>query len=44
MQNYKSPENDGSTKEFYETFWEEIKLPLCNIIKKAYQNGELMIS
>ena len=25
MQNNKSPENDGLTKEFYETFWNESK-------------------
>ena len=36
--------NDGLTKEFYETFWEEIKTPLCNSITKPYQNGELSIS
>ena len=44
MPNNKSPGNDGLTKEFYETFWEEIKTPLCNSIKKSYQNGELSIS
>ena len=41
MPNNKSPGNDGLTKEFYETFWEEIKIPLCNSITKPYQNGEL---
>ena len=25
MQNNKSPGNDGPTKEFYVTFWEDIK-------------------
>ena len=25
MQNNKTPGNDGLTKEFYETFWNEIK-------------------
>ena len=38
MPNNKSPENDGLTKEFYEIFWEEIKIPLCNSITKSYQN------
>lgn len=41
MPSIKSPGNDGLAKEFYETFWEEIKLPLCNNITKSYQNGEL---
>ena len=36
--------NDGLTKEFYETFWEEIKIPLCNSITKSLQNGELSTS
>ena len=28
--NDKSPGNDGLTKEFHETFWEEVKTPLSN--------------
>ena len=40
----KSPGNDGLTKEFYETFWEEIKIPLCKSITKSLQNGELSTS
>ena len=44
MPNNKSPGNGGLTKEFYETFWEEIKIPLCNSIKKSYQNGGLSTS
>ena len=27
MQNNKSPGNDGLSKEFYESFWEELKKP-----------------
>ena len=41
MPNNKSPGNDVLTKEFYETFWEEIKIPLCNSVTKSYQNEEL---
>ena len=44
MPNNKSPGNDGLTKEFYENFWEEIKISLCNSITKSYQNGELITS
>ena len=39
MPNNKSPGNDDCTKESYETFGEEIKIPLCNGITKSYQNG-----
>ena len=44
MPNNKSPKNDCITKEFYETFWEEIKIPLCDSTTKSYQNGELSTS
>ena len=27
MPKNKSPDNDGLTKEFYETFWDELKIP-----------------
>ena len=39
MPNNKSSGNDGLKKEFYEIFWEEIKIPLCYSITKSYQNG-----
>ena len=39
----KSPGNDGLTKEFYEIFWEEIEIPLCNSVTKSYQSGELSL-
>ena len=35
MQNNKSPGNDRLTKEFYETFWNEIKHPFMNSIIEA---------
>ena len=41
MLNNKSPGNDGLTKEFYETFWEDLKKPLCASITKAFHRGEL---
>ena len=44
MPDNKLPGNDGLTKEFYKTFWEEIKIPLRNSITKSYQNGELSTS
>ena len=30
MLNDKSPGNEGLTKEFCKTFWEEIKIRLCD--------------
>ena len=44
MKNDKSPSNDGLTKEFYETFWEEIKTPLSNSIRKSFLTEELSTS
>ena len=44
MSNNKSPGNDGLRKEFYEPFWEEIKIPLRYSVTNTYQNGELSTS
>ena len=36
MENNKSPGNDGLTKEFYITFWNEVKAPLLLALEKGY--------
>ena len=41
MSDNKAPENDGLIKEFYETFWEDLKKLLCASITKAFHRGEL---
>ena len=33
MSNIKSPRNDGLTKEFYKTFWEDLKYFVCQYYK-----------
>ena len=44
MQNNKIPGNDGLTKEFYETFWNEIKIVFLKSLKHAKEKGQLSIS
>ena len=44
MQNSKSPGNDGLSKEFYETFWEELKKPFMYAIQKSYNIKQLCVS
>ena len=44
MQNNKSTGNDGLTKEFYETFWNEIKNPFMNSIMEAREKKKLSTS
>ena len=36
MESNKSPLNDGQTREFCITIWNEVKIPLLLTIKKAY--------
>ena len=44
MQNYKTPGNDGLTKEYYEAFWNKIKYVFLKSLKQAKQKGQLSIS
>ena len=44
MENYKSPGNDGLTKDFYITFWNEIRAPLLLAVEKAYLVKQLSVS
>ena len=41
MENNKSPENDRSTKKFYETFWNEIKNPFKSSFMEAREKNKL---
>ena len=43
-QTYKSPGNDGLTKEFYESFWDKMKELLTASATEAKHRGELSIS
>ena len=43
MQSNKMPGNDGLTKEFYETFWNERKYVFLKSLKQAKEKGHLSI-
>ena len=40
----KSPGNDGITAEFYQYFWEEIKVSLVESFNYSYEVGEMSVS
>ena len=44
MQNDKSPGNNGLTKEFYETFWDELKEIFVISVREAKEIGHLSTS
>ena len=44
MQNNKSPRNDGLTKEFFATFWEDIKNVFLNSCRTAKLKKKLSTS
>ena len=44
MPDDKPPGNDGLTKEFYETFWSDIKIPFFENVLFSFDSGELSIS
>ena len=41
MHKNKSPGNDGLTKEFYEIFWDELKIPFIASLRKSFLNEEI---
>ena len=44
MKNDKSPGNDGLTKEFYVTFWDDLKATFISSLKPAKERKEVSIS
>ena len=44
LENDKSPGSDGLTKEFYITFWDDIKATFISSLKQAKERKELSIS
>ena len=44
MQNYKSPGNDGWTKEFYEAFWIELTDIFIDSVSETKEKGHLSTS
>ena len=44
MENDKTPGNDGLSKEFYEVFWDDVKIPLLASISDAFIQEKLSTS
>ena len=44
MENDKTPDNDGLSKEFYEVFWDDVKFPLLASINGAFIKEQLSTS
>ena len=44
MKSNKTPSNDGLKKEFYETFWDELKTPLVESVNQVFHTKILSIS
>ena len=44
MKNNKTPDNDGLTKEFEKTFWDELKTSLMESVNQAFHTKILSIS
>ena len=44
MPKNKSPGNDGLTKEFYEKFWDDLKIPFIVSLRKSLLKEELIKS
>ena len=44
MENNKTPGNDWLSKEFYEVFWNDVKIPLLASINDGFIKGELSTS
>ena len=44
IKNNKTPGKEGLTKEFYKTFWDELKTPLMKSITQAFHMKILSIS
>jgi hypothetical protein len=40
MKNFKSPGVDGFTVEFYNFFWNDIKIPLVKCLNESLDNGK----